>query len=455
MTKAYGSLNQQTVIDESVLDGFLKEVSNALMNADVNLKLVMQVRTNVKKNVNLEELAVGLDKKKIIQKALHDELVRLLDPQNKPFIPKKGKANVIMFVGLQGSGKTTTCAKFGHYYEKKGWKTALVCADTFRAGAFDQLKQNATKAKIPFYGSYTEANPVIVAKEGVDKFRNEGYEIIIVDTSGRHKQENELFTEMKQVSLAVNPDEHIFVVDSSIGQAAFDQAAAFRNSVNVGSVIVTKMDGHAKGGGALSAVAATKSPIVFIGTGEHLDEFQPFNAESFISRLLGMGDVKGLVSKIKETGLDQDPSKFANIKKGVFTYRDLHQQFSGILKMGPLGDFMSMIPGMGPDLMSKGKEKESVERIKTFIHIMDSMTNKEMDDQTGKLMNESRAWRIARGSGKPIQLVMELIQEHKRIGKIVSKMKTMMPKGARKSDINMDVDAMSNQLIQKLLNNRG
>lgn len=313
----------------------------------MNIKLVSTLRNNIKKKVNIEELAAGLDKRRIIQKALYDELVSLLEPGNVPFVPKKGKSNVIMFVGLQGSGKTTTCTKYAYHYQKKGWKVALVCADTFRAGAFDQLKQNAAKAKVPFYGSYTEANPVVIAKEGVDKFKAEGYEIIIVDTSGRHKQESELFEEMKQVSLGVKPDEHIFVVDSSIGQTAFDQAAAFRNSVNVGSVIVTKMDGHAKGGGALSAVAATNSPISFIGTGEHMDEFQVFKPGPFISRLMGMGDVAGLADKIKDAGLDpNDQSKFANITKGIFTFRDLQQQFQYILNLGPLGDFMSMIPGI-------------------------------------------------------------------------------------------------------------
>nr|GMD19665.1 signal recognition particle 54 kDa protein 2 [Ipomoea batatas] len=193
-----------------------------------------------------------------------------------------------MFVGLQGSGKTTTCTKYAYYHQRKGWKPALVCADTFRAGAFDQLKQNATKAKIPFYGSYTESDPVKIAVEGVERFKKENCDLIIVDTSGRHKQEAALFEEMRQVSEATKPDLVIFVMDSSIGQAAFDQAQAFKQSVAVGAVIVTKMDGHAKGGGALSAVAATKSPVIFIGTGEHMDEFEVFDVKPFVSRLLGL-----------------------------------------------------------------------------------------------------------------------------------------------------------------------
>ncbi|KAG7612408.1 Signal recognition particle SRP54 subunit GTPase domain [Arabidopsis suecica] len=158
-----------------------------------------------------------------------------------------------MFVGLQGAGKTTTCTKYAYYHQKKGYKPALVCADTFRAGAFDQLKQNATKSKIPYYGSYTGSDPVKIAVEGVDRFKKENCDLIIVDTSGRHKQQASLFEEMRQISEATKPDLVIFVMDSSIGQTAFEQARAFKQTVSVGAVIITKMDGHAKGGGTLSA----------------------------------------------------------------------------------------------------------------------------------------------------------------------------------------------------------
>jgi signal recognition particle subunit SRP54 len=180
-----------------------------------------------------------------------------VDPGVKAWQPQKGKPNVVMFVGLQGSGKTTTCTKMAYHYQRKGWKTCLICADTFRAGAFDQLKQNATKARIPFYGSYIETDPVVIAQEGVEKFRSEGFDVLIVDTSGRHKQEESLFEEMLQVSNAITPDNVVFVMDATIGQACEAQARAFKEKVDVASVIVTKLDGHAKGGGALSALVGT------------------------------------------------------------------------------------------------------------------------------------------------------------------------------------------------------
>jgi len=176
-----------------------------------------------------------------------------VDPEKEAYTPTKEKQNVIMFVGLQGAGKTTSCTKYAAYYKKKGFKVALVCADTFRAGAFDQLKQNATKAKIPFYGSYTEVDPVEISRQGVQKFREEKFDLIIVDTSGRHRQEEALFDEMKQIEDGVKPDNVVFVMDGSIGQTAYNQAKAFGETVKVGSIILTKMDGGAKGGGAIAA----------------------------------------------------------------------------------------------------------------------------------------------------------------------------------------------------------
>eukprot|EP01050_Picozoa_sp_SAG11_P019649 SAG11_NODE_3168_length_2638_cov_1.787318_3_plen_327_part_00 len=302
---ALGKLSSATMIDDEALDAVLKEICNALLQSDVNVKIVMAIRKNIKGKVNLDELAAGTNKFRLIQQTVFNELVAMLSSPKKPYEMRRGVPNVIMFVGLQGSGKTTTCTKFAYQFSRKGWKTCMVCADTFRAGAFDQLKQNGMKIKVPFYGSYTEVDPVKIAEDGVNKFIDEKYEVIIVDTSGRHKQQQSLFEEMQQVSAAVQPDQTIFVMDSSIGQAVFNQATAFRQAVDVGAVIITKMDGHAKGGGALSAVAATESPVVYIGTGEHFDDFEKFAPKSFVSRLLGMGDLGGLISTMKEAGLDK------------------------------------------------------------------------------------------------------------------------------------------------------
>jgi signal recognition particle subunit SRP54 len=341
-------------VTKQQLNQLLTEISRALIESDVNVKLVMGLRENVKTKVekliednDTEDERQSPNVSKMVQKAVVEELVQLLEPSRKPYNMKRGKPNIILFVGLQGAGKTTTIAKFANYHQRRGWKTAMVCADTFRAGAFDQLKQNATKLRVPFYGSYTQADPVAIAEEGVDQFIKEGYEVIIVDTSGRHRQEAGLLEEMQEIAAAVRPDNTILVMDATQGQAVFDQAQAFSNAVDVGSVIITKLDGHAKGGGALSAVAATESPIVFLGSGEHFDDLDPFNAESFVSKLLGFGDVRGLMEAMKSAGDPKSQEEFMEkMSRGQFTLRDMYSQFQRVLNMGPMSKMMGMMPGM-------------------------------------------------------------------------------------------------------------
>ena len=218
LTQSLSRLHKSAVVDDETLNEIIKEICSALLSADVNVKLVKDLRKKVSDRVKLETEESGSNTARLVEKALMESLVQLLDPGHKPYSMKRGRPNVVMFVGLQGAGKTTTVGKYAHYYQTKKWKTAMVCADTFRAGAFDQLKQNAIRVKVPFYGSYSETDPVKIAQDGVDYFRKEKYEVIIVDTSGRHKQESALIEEMQQVSAAINPDEIIFVMDSSIGQ---------------------------------------------------------------------------------------------------------------------------------------------------------------------------------------------------------------------------------------------
>jgi len=438
ITGALQKLSEAPAIDEDSLKELLKEIGNALMQADVPIGTVMELRKSIKNRIDMEMMAAGYNKKRLVQLAVFEELCEMLNPGKKPFAPKKGKSSVIMFVGLQGAGKTTSCTKYASHYKKQGFKVALVCADTYRAGALDQLKQNAMKAKIPFYGSMTEMDPVAIADDGVRKFKEEKMELIIVDTSGRHKQEDSLFEEMAQIEAVVEPNDIIFVMDSTIGQAAKDQAEAFKDTVKVGSVILTKLDGHAKGGGAISAVAATNSPIVFIGTGEHVDDFESFEAKRFVQRLLGMGDIKGLLDLGKNIDLEKSaPAMMARLQKGEFSLRDMREQFQMVLKMGPLDKMIGMLPGFAGDMIPKGKEKESEARIKGFLIMMDSMTFDELDGidsgrakkSNGKMAElkwaDQRMERVARGSGYSMQHVFTLLEERKRMAKVMSKMKGM------------------------------
>jgi len=454
------SLNKATIINEEVLNNMLKEVQRALLEADVNIRLVKQLSENVRGVIDFDDMAQGLNKRRMIQQAVFQELVKLVDPGVKPHQPKKGRANVIMFVGLQGSGKTTTCTKLAWYYQKKGWKACLVCADTFRAGAYDQLKQNATKARIPFYGSYTEADPVVIAADGVAMFKEEGFEIIIVDTSGRHYQEDALFEEMLAVSNAVNPDNIIFVMDATIGQACEAQAKAFKDKVDVGSVIISKLDGHAKGGGALSAVAATKSPVIFIGTGEHIDDMEQFRTKPFVQKLLGMGDIDGLIRKVEELNLDNNEELINKIKHGEFTLRDMYEQFQNIMKMGPFGQIMGMIPGFSQDFLSKGSEQESMARLKMLMTIMDSMNDGELDGKDGAktfAKEPNRITRVAQGAGVMEREVNELLKQYTKFAQVVKKMggiKGLFKGGDMSKNVNPQQMAQLNQQMAKMMDPR-
>lgn len=452
LSNALKRMRSSTVIDKAVLDELLKEVGDALLSADVHQRMVVTLKVNVTRAVRSQEAQPGANKRQLIEKAMVQELGKLLDPGVPPYQPKKRQSSVFMFVGLQGAGKTTSVTKMAYYYQRKGWSVGLVCADTFRAGAFDQLKQNATKAGIPFFGSYTERDPVVVATEGVERFRADKTEIIIVDTSGRHKQEEALFEEMRAISQHIEPDDTIFVMDSSIGQAAKEQAEAFASAVDVGSIIITKLDGHAKGGGAISAVASTKSPIIFIGTGEQIDKLEKFSAASYVSRLLGKWDIAGIMDLWKDAKGDLDEKETVKkLIKGKFKLRDMRDQFQTVLNMGP--GLLNMIPGLSK-MMPTGGEEASQKRIKQFMTIMDSMTNEELDGEP-KMFTDSRKMRIARGAGVHPQRVTELLQAFKPFQQMGGNLGKMMKQAGSGNMDNMSAAQMEKVLPPQALKNLG
>jgi len=419
---AVSDLTRSPTLTEKEFETMLKEISNALVQADINVALVARLRKTIKASVKLAELPPHANKRRLIQKAVFDALVDIVNPHVKAYEVRKGKANVIMFVGLQGAGKTTTCTKLARWYHARGFRTGLVCADTFRAGAFDQLKQNATKAKIPYYGSLTQTDPVVVARDGVEKFKRERFEVIVVDTSGRHQQEDALFAEMVDIQAAVRPQQTVMVLDASIGQAAEQQSRAFKETADFGAIIITKMDGAAAGGGAISAVAATHTPIVFVGTGEHLLDLERFDPRAFVSKLLGMGDMQGLVEHVQSLKLDQKET-MKNIQEGRFSVRDLRDQLQNIMKMGPLSKMAGMIPGLS-QMMGSMDDEEGSQKLKRMIYICDSMTRKELDSD-GKIFIEqpARMTRVARGSGTSVREVEELLTQQRMMAGMAKKMK--------------------------------
>lgn len=410
--------------DEAIAQS-LKEICTALLESDVNFRLVAQLRDRVKAQLAKEKTT---NKKRLVQKLVFDELVALVDCKATPYKPKKKVPNVVMMVGLQGAGKTTTCAKLALFYQKRGFKVGMVCADTFRAGAFDQLKQNATRAQIPFYGLYVETDPVKVAKAGVEKFKKEKFDLIIVDTSGRHRQEQDLFEEMVDIGEAVNPNQTIMVLDASIGQAAELQSRAFKEAAGFGSIILTKMDGHAKGGGALSAVALSNTPIAFIGTGEHVGDLEPFLPRSFVLQLLGIGDIQGLMEHVQLLDLDQKET-IEHFKEGRFTLRDFQSQMNNMLKMGPLLKIALMIPGMS-QMMQGVSEEDALGKLRKMVYVLDLMTKQELDND-GSLFAEEplRIVRVARGLGTSVADVELVLMQARMMGRLAKNMGPGMGQG--------------------------
>ncbi|KAF8921215.1 signal recognition particle protein [Mucidula mucida] len=416
LNAALSSLNRAPVVDEKVLDATLKEITAALLESDVNVKLVASLRQKVKAKVKAAiesaDKSKDVNRKNLIQKAVFDELVHLVDPGVEPYKPKKGQTNVLMAVGLQGNGKTTTCTKLAVHYQKRGFKSAIVCADTFRAGAFDQTRQSATKAKVAYFGSYTETDPVAIAAQGVAKFKKERFEVIIVDTSGRHKQESELFEEMVQIGEAVKPDMTVLILDASIGQAAEAQSRAFKESANFGAIIVTKMDGHAKGGGAISAVAATQTPIIFLGVGEHLHDLDRFSPNRLMEHM----------QDLATQNPDKQKEMAKKLEEGKLSIRDWREQISNVMNMGPISKIASMIPGLPQDLL-QGSDEEGGQRMKRMIYITDSMTAMELDSDGTPFMELGkdgkpigltwRVTRVARGSGTSVREVEELLCQYR------------------------------------------
>jgi signal recognition particle subunit SRP54 len=404
------------VVDETLVKELVKDFQRALLQADVNVQLVMELSQNIQKRSLEEKLPPGISRREHIVKVIYNELTRFVGetPQELKITP--GKQNIIMMVGIQGSGKTTQTAKLARYFQKRGLKVGIICADTFRPGAYSQLKQLADSIKAPFYGEPDAKDPVALARRGAAHFKDS--EVVILDTSGRHKEETALIREMQQIEAAVKPHEIVLVLDGTIGQQAAAQAKAFKEATAVGSIIVSKLDG--RGGGALSGVAATGVPIKFIGTGEKIEDLEAFVPGRFIGRLLGMGDIEGLVAKVKEAEMPVNEKDVMAMLSGKFSLQDMYNQLEAMQNMGPLQKVLSMIPGLSYQLPAE--EMEGAEgRLEKFKVIIQSMTPEEREDP--KVLNASRMKRVARGSGTEEREVRELIKQYNNMRKMLKQMK--------------------------------
>lgn len=391
-------------IDGALIKEVVQDIQRALIQADVNVQLVLKISKGIEKRALQEKPLPGMSNREHVIRIVHDELSSLMGKGRE--LPLKKQ--IIMMVGLYGQGKTTTCGKLAKYFQRKGVRPALVAGDVHRPAAYDQLKQIGEKINVPVHGGGKSA--VGVVKEGLEKFRK--YDVIIVDTSGRHSLENDLINEMKNIFKIAKPNEKILVMDAATGQQAGPQAKAFNDAIGITGVILTKMDGTAKGGGALSAVAETGAPFLYIGTGEHLDDLEKFDSTRFLSRLLGMGDIQSLLEKAEEAAKIKGKKKIEKtarkIMSGRFTLKDMYEQMEMIANMGPLQKIADMLPGGFGEKVRGEDMHQTQERLKKFRVIMDSMTEKEMEDP--HLIKSSRAHRIARGAGVEVKEVKELLK---------------------------------------------
>ncbi len=417
LRESVGKIMKSVFVDKALIREVIRDLQRALLKADVDVSLVVELSKRIEERA-IKEREKGVAPRSQVLKVLYEELVRIVGKKKELSLGK----HRIMLVGLYGQGKTTSAAKIALYYRKKGLRVGLIEADVHRPGAYDQLRQLAEKIGVPFFGIKGEKNAVKIVKKGLKELQ--GVDIVIVDTSGRHRLEKDLIEEMERVKKALDPDEIWLVLDATIGQSAKDHVKAFHESVGITGVVLTKMDGSAKGGGALTAAAMTGAPIVFIGTGEHVEDIEPFDPDSFISRLLGFGDVKALMKELEQT-IDQKKAEEISkrIFKGKITMEDVYEQLEALTKMGPLRKVLDMLPlGSGLPQLNDEQIRMTQEKLMKFKVIISSMTKEER--QNPSIIRHSRIRRIARGSGTSEKDVQELLRYYenmktmfKRIGR--------------------------------------
>jgi signal recognition particle subunit SRP54 len=394
-------------VDPKLVKEIAKEMQRALLQGDVNVKLVLELTKRIEEKATKEKPPAGMSAREYFIKIIHDELLSIL---GKGRTLKLGGKMKILLVGLYGQGKTTSAGKLSRYFQRRGMNPALIAGDVHRPAAYDQLKQIGEKISVPVFGDPKETKAAKLVREGIERFKQ--YDVIIVDTAGRDRLDEELIEEVKRIATVAEPNEVFLVLDATMGQQAGIHAKAFHDAVGLTGVILTKLDGSAKGGGALSAVGETGAQIAFVGVGEHLDDLELFDPTRFISRLLGWGDLKSLLERAEEVVTQEDAERIAHrLMSGKFTLKDMYNQMEAVTKMGPLSKLMSMLPtGMFGTTLDQSQIEGHQKRLRKWKVIMQSMTKEELNDP--KIIKSKRISRIARGSGTTEDDVRELIKQY-------------------------------------------
>ncbi len=408
-------------VDKKLVEELVRDIQRALLQADVNVRLVFELSERIRKRALEEELPPGISRREHLIKVVYEELVRLVGEQPAELDIRPGQKKIIMLVGLQGSGKTTSAAKLAYFLKQRGLRPGLICADTYRPGAYAQLAQLAKEIDVPFYGEPEGKDPVGIALRGLKELSD--CDVIIIDTAGRHKEEKALMDEMRALAAAIRPDEVMLVIDATIGQQAGVQARAFHEATPVGSIFLAKLDGSARGGGALSAVAETGAKIKFIGTGERVEDIELFVPSKFIAGLLGMGDIEAIVRKVREAEKEVSEEALQAIARGKFTLYELREVLRGMSRRGRFSKLLGLLPALPYEVPREAME-EAETKIKRWLAIMDSMTPEELANP--RILNASRIRRIARGSGTTERDVRELLKYYnmmKKMGKSLKKLR--------------------------------
>ena len=413
-------------IDEELIKELSKDVQRALLQSDVNVRLVLEITKKLEERSLNENPPPGLSRKDHIVKILYDELAKLLGNETEfSFTP--GTMNKVLMLGIQGSGKTTITSKLAKFLTKQGYKVGVIGADTFRPGALVQLKTMCEKANVEVYGEEKNKDSPQLVKNGLKHFENSNLDVVLIDTAGRHKEEKDLLNEMKEINKVADPDLALLVVDGTIGQQCFNQADAFHKIVPIGGIIITKLDSSAKGGGAIAASAATGAQIMYIGTGERIDDLEQFSPTRFVGRLLGMGDVKAVLELAKRLESEADDVRLKRISSGKMNMEDFFYQLEQVTKVGSLRGFLDSMPGLSG--MVKDDQLDQMEgRVERWRYIIQSMTKQEKADPD--LLNSSRIKRIARGSGWPEHEVKELLKNYKNSKSMMKASKGRQMQGA-------------------------
>ena len=402
-------------LSEEQVDEALREIRLALLEADVNFKVVRTFTKRIRERAIGAEVSAALNPGQHVVKIVHEELVRILGEQSAPLDLGSKSPAVVMLAGLQGSGKTTAAGKLAKLLKKKGRQPLLVACDLQRPAAVKQLRVLSEQVDVPIYAPVESGDPVTVARDSIAEAKRLGAGVVIVDTAGRTNVDEEMMQQAADIKAAINPVETLFVIDAMIGQEAVTVAKAFQEAVDFSGVILSKLDGDARGGAALSVAEVTARPIKFASIGEKLDEFEAFHPDRMAGRILGMGDVMTLIEKAEEVYTQEQAEDMqSKLLKAEFTLEDFLSQMQQLKKMGPLQGLLGMVPGMGKALKDVDIDEKDMKRVEAIIQ---SMTAAERRDP--KLLNGKRKKRIASGSGRSAQEINELLRSFTEMQKMM------------------------------------